>query len=113
MEPDQIREQVPIFRGPTDLDAIDRSPGTQRRKWPRHGLSLPLTPWAVTGGRSTFSRIRGWSSQLRNVKSDVSGTGPTPTGYRDTAGEANTFTLGLPVPILRSPIPGDRDIFEV
>ena len=44
MEPDEMREHVPIFPGSADLDAVDRSPGTQRWKWPRHRLSLPPTP---------------------------------------------------------------------
>ena len=48
------------------------------------------TPWTVTEGRSTSSRIWGWPSQVWNVQSDVSGTDLTPIGYRDTAGEANT-----------------------
>ena len=60
MEPDQIREHVPIFPGPADLDAVYRIPGTQRQNWPRY--SQPGTLWAVTGGRSTSGRIRGWSS---------------------------------------------------
>ena len=86
--------------GAVDLDAVD--PETQRRfgppyrakpTWPRHGLPLPHTPEPrrqLLGARAQPVGFRRWSAHIRNVKPDVSGTGPTPTECRDTAGEANT-----------------------
>ena len=98
MEPDQIREHVSIFPVPADLDAVDRSPGTQRRKWPRHGFSLPPTPepcGQLLGAWSTSGRIRGLSSYVRNVQPDISGTAQCgPSGTERATTNANQTGWG-------------------
>ena len=117
MEPDQIREHVPIFPGPADLDVVDPSSGTQHQfgppngakpKWPRHGLSLPLTPeprGQLPGagaprvgsgdGRRKFGMPNPTYSGLtqRRLSTGIHQAKPTP----------DRFTFGLPTPVLRSP----------
>ena len=119
MELDQIPEEVPIFLGPIDLDALNPNPETQHQfgppkvakpKWPRHGLSLSPTP--EPRGHSYRGRRRfGMSNPMylgltqRRPNAGIQQVKPIP----------DCFTFGLPTPALRSPdrqFPGVRTQLE-
>ena len=85
-----------------------RSSGTQRQKWPRHGLSLPPTPephGQLPGARAL--PVGSGDGRRKFVMSHPTYPGLTQhrldTGIEQAKPILDRFTLGLPAPILRSP----------
>ena len=98
MKPDRIREGVPLFPDRSGTDTGYRC----------------LSSRNPVASRSTASRFWRWSSQARHIRSDISGTDPTPDEYRDMAAEANASSFYSQVTdpgISKSgqTIPGSRD----
>ena len=129
VEPDQIREDVPIYPGAVDLNAGNPNLETQRQfappngaktKWPRHGLPLPRTPEPCRKVLGAGARPVGSGDGRR--KFGMSNTSyPGLAQRRPNAGIQQTkltpdrFTFGLPTPVLLSPdrqLPGVGTQFE-
>ena len=124
MGPDRIHEDVPLFPGTVDPDAVDPNPGMQHGfgppsginpKWFRSGLSFPLTPEPHRQLPGAGAQPVGSTDGCRMFDtSDPRYLGLTQrrmsTGIWQPKPMPHHFTLGSPTPELQSP---DRQLLGV